>query len=695
MGKAYLSILVIFLFITSLSGVLGLGDWFNDGNAGRRGTGGTGNILFSSNIPNAVENESYSECEIFRSHDNPSLIIDYNDDGVDNIISVSGTSLYVYDPECSIVEVYDTGYTQASTLSSSNIDENDYQEIVYMNSTHLNFYQYDDSIGAIIKNNNLTFDFSSEVSNGGAFACAGDDDGTGAKCMIMGRFNNEAATYNFNTSTLTGFTSNNAAGTRTFHQTMGGGYYYDTILGKQYFMFIGQDSSTSEPEGNVYEPDGTSVFNELISGSGSGGPLSDYGTHFYAAKVGNSFYWFSSAYYLTDSGTTTVEELNMYSNTGSELYTTSRLTYSGPDIRRYGNFMVADYDKDGVNDICHLNSTASGDARMLCLDQTGSQTLNLNTPDYNITGSVMADFNYSDSTMKIFTRDGFFDDTTQYERNTTTTISYARNYPEVISFGASNTPLAVFQDGVSMYIIVNTLVSTSCGNGVCDDFENAFSCPADCSAVSPTPTPECRVNTECPSGEVCLSGACTPADEAVCEDDDDCPDDRPNCFFNECVLIGNNECLSAADCPTYAPRCIYSYCTALCVYDSDCPFEQPICFNSFCVAKTASEVDAGTGQGGSTAPEDSINNAIDILFSGNQYLRYIIGFILMIVAGFFIFSYLPNNPFGQVFMVVIVSIVLTVLKFLPVAIVILMIIIGVILIIMMKMLSPGGGGGGG
>jgi MYXO-CTERM domain-containing protein len=97
--------------------------------------------------------------------------------------------------------------------------------------------------------------------------------------------------------------------------------------------------------------------------------------------------------------------------------------------------------------------------------------------------------------------------------------------------------------------------------------------------VTPTPTPRCRTNEDCPSGQVCVDGECVPATPTAtasvgvptatrtatpgCEDNDDCP------LGQVCV---NNMCVTA----TPTPRCRE---------DMDCPSGQ-VCVNGECTNAT-------------------------------------------------------------------------------------------------------------
>lgn len=101
--------------------------------------------------------------------------------------------------------------------------------------------------------------------------------------------------------------------------------------------------------------------------------------------------------------------------------------------------------------------------------------------------------------------------------------------------------------------------------------------------VTPTPTPRCRTNEDCPDGQVCVDGECvnptptvtstptvrsataTPTATPIgfCEDNDDCPPGQV-CVNNMCVTV------------TPTPQCHE---------DMDCPSGQ-VCVNGNCVTST-------------------------------------------------------------------------------------------------------------
>ena len=131
--------------------------------------------------------------------------------------------------------------------------------------------------------------------------------------------------------------------------------------------------------------------------------------------------------------------------------------------------------------------------------------------------------------------------------------------------------------------------------------------------VSPTPTPRCTTDEDCPSGEVCVNGNCvtaTPTNTPIgfCRGDEDCPNGQV-CVNNMCVTptptrtpIGY--CTGDEDCPN-GQVCVNNMCVTAtptptpigyCTDDEDCPNGQ-VCVNNMCVAVTPTRKKSGGGGG--------------------------------------------------------------------------------------------------
>lgn len=143
--------------------------------------------------------------------------------------------------------------------------------------------------------------------------------------------------------------------------------------------------------------------------------------------------------------------------------------------------------------------------------------------------------------------------------------------------------------------------------------------PGDCTitvheAPTPTPTPQCTDDQDCPSGQVCIDGECvaaTPTPIGYCTDNEDCPEGQV-CVDNRCVTATPTQtpigyCTDNDDCPD-GQVCIDNRCTAFtptpigyCTDDTDCPDGQ-VCVDNMCTTPKrkggggcSCEIDPGAG----------------------------------------------------------------------------------------------------
>jgi MYXO-CTERM domain-containing protein len=122
--------------------------------------------------------------------------------------------------------------------------------------------------------------------------------------------------------------------------------------------------------------------------------------------------------------------------------------------------------------------------------------------------------------------------------------------------------------------------------------------------VTPTPTPRCREDEDCPSGQVCVEGECvTPTPTRTptgCRDDDDCPQGQV-CVNDTCVTPTPTGCRDDDDCPQ-GQVCVNDTCvtptpTPRCRNDMDCPSGQ-VCVNGMCENATPTATPTSTRGGG-------------------------------------------------------------------------------------------------
>ncbi|MGH7790262.1 MAG: EB domain-containing protein [Candidatus Binatia bacterium] len=117
-------------------------------------------------------------------------------------------------------------------------------------------------------------------------------------------------------------------------------------------------------------------------------------------------------------------------------------------------------------------------------------------------------------------------------------------------------------------------------------------CVVEVAEATPTPTPECTEDEDCPPGQVCVNEECvvatpTPTPPGYCTDNDDCPEGQV------CV---NNMCVTAT--PTHTP---IGYCTD----NDDCPAGQ-VCVNNMCVTATPTPTPIGYCTDEEDCPEGQV-----------------------------------------------------------------------------------------
>ncbi|MGD9763498.1 MAG: EB domain-containing protein [Candidatus Binatia bacterium] len=111
-------------------------------------------------------------------------------------------------------------------------------------------------------------------------------------------------------------------------------------------------------------------------------------------------------------------------------------------------------------------------------------------------------------------------------------------------------------------------------------------------APTPTATPECGDDDDCPDGRVCIDGECvdatptvTPTPRGFCTDDEDCPPGQV-CVNNRCVTVT----------PTPTPP-------GFCTDNVDCPAGQ-VCVDNRCVTPTPTATHRRGGGGGCSCDID-------------------------------------------------------------------------------------------
>lgn len=169
----------------------------------------------------------------------------------------------------------------------------------------------------------------------------------------------------------------------------------------------------------------------------------------------------------------------MYSNGGTAIVEDDS-TY------HVSNWVITDFDKNGFMEACI--GYWDVDYWLKCVDETGTNTRLWNlslcggnfSQRYDKNNIVIADFKVNSTYMGIATGNNIYyhDGTTCTNFYTMGTTYSAR--PIVVIKPGTLQPYLIYGDSLTGYILRNSVSAGSCGNGICDAYENMFNCPADC-----------------------------------------------------------------------------------------------------------------------------------------------------------------------------------------------------------------------
>jgi len=162
-------------------------------------------------------------------------------------------------------------------------------------------------------------------------------------------------------------------------------------------------------------------------------------------------------------------------------------------------------------------------------------------------------------------------------------------------------------DGVPGWRRVNLAVTTSCGDGTCDENENYTNCPEDCSVCGDGACTGDENYTNCPEDcSVCGDGACTgdenytncPEDCSVCGDGACTGDENYTNCPGDCSVCGDGACTgdeNYTNCPGDCSVCGDGACTGDENY-TNCPGDCSVCGDGACTGtETCSNCPADCG----------------------------------------------------------------------------------------------------
>ncbi len=582
--KKIISVCFIFLiFFLGLSFANANLYWSQEANANYDlGVTGVRGIAYGSNYLNPIENitgSDYYLCPITKSDYTP-IVSDFGQTGELKVVVTdkSTDKLSVYNPDCTLFqEIYidEDIIAMPVLLRPKNYFD---QQIVVLTTNRLKSYEYDLDLGYFVE--------KLDVSNRGGFpsrfqayylTCLDElwDSARNPKCIVVGW---GEADYSF--AEIIDMVDGTYIEEAEILEYDDYGYYYL----RQYDGYNGL-SNIRNPidENDFYLPFGfyrivsDKYYGNLLDGTAN--YLAEYHSsvfsyHFkdslfvdssdFVARIGNSYRLFSYRYSGNSSGNSYYSSVFINDLSGNNLfYLASTETGTGTfdmdnvTYKRFSNWAVADYDKDGSNEACFLVKKVNDEVWLQCYESTLSESngdirINYTGLINNVSNIVLADFIPGKNVLGIATREGIF---YPNDKVFSTNKSADFGFPiTTISNIYSQVPMYVYTDSDEGFIVYADVELDSCGNGDCEYWESPLSCCDydDCLAGNSTRCDCCYFPPDVDyEGEY--------REGSPCETDDDC-EGNLICEYGVCTkLIFGGECEQDSDC--LSGECLNGYCT--------------------------------------------------------------------------------------------------------------------------------------
>lgn len=648
----FLTIFFIFLFPI----VFGNSNWFQEGNADANFPGGNGQILFASNYANAVttlDNITYEKCTVDGSLYTP-VATDFTGDGFNEFVVTTTNRIKIYDSDCS--QVSQILATPRAMPVIMNFDNDADQEIVFITATSLEAWEFDST--TYFFNNTLNIS-TTDLEPLDFFGCARDQD----KCVGFKTGSNDTLAFDLDLGTAT-LNSDVMISTPINTPTnsprgYNGLAFTDTFLGTDvYTPFCFMKNLSVSPNAyicqliNIDGQDVGVIWDEAIGTLFGTNNL----THMSATiiKLGSAFRVFQS--WTADTTGNPVSGWSVQDLQGTPIQSNSLQQAT----LEFGNSMIADFDKDGSNEMCNMRDLSPTRINFTCWASDFSQTnYDLSTglgDTIDVTqGAVMADFNPESDYMCLANYEGIYcvnaTNTSHLDKIFNTSLSWSQTSDSGFSITVGSAGVAhayIYADSDETFIVRNTVVSFACGDGICQDFENSFTCSADCQIVEEL-------------------------EEGTCNSDADCVPTYPYCITGLCVASDN--------------------ISQTCTFDSDCPYNNPFCYSGFCIKGWQTGVPDSENV---TAQEQEVNDSIDgtmgILFGTSTLLKYIVA--LAIIIGITVtVAQNTKSDLAVLLTSIFATILVTILGLVPIYVLILIIISAVAIVTLKTFLFPSAGGG--
>lgn len=666
----------LIVFCTLLPFTFGNLVWYQEAGADIKAQGSGGFTAYGSNNNSRITVFDYAECSISGSLYNP-IAGDINYDTSPDIYTVpSKKKIEVYTQDCAFLAEIDTVDNITAMPTLLNYGGTSIQNVVILTSNDLLIYGWSTGIPVPVELLNITYRAS--TTNLNLLTCTRSDV---KMCYGFKSGEDDVYVFNLTSGTVTKKTAILQQNVKAYVGRTGisstRGYSYDGYFISMCYMIQAVGGSTAYCDILDINGDVTYDFDYVVSGQAVT-TIKWMGA--YVAKVSNLYRVITYGSANSASGFRWIGMFDVAGNVNRlGIYTGTTAWLSSP--------AVADYNKDGLNEMCYINKSASNVQFLRCYNAIGTLVNSSNLSGYTFgSGLILADFNSSEPTLGIGTEEGIF--YTNYSggrarvwfnASTPTASDDGSFLMTVQSSTTAPAPSWIHSDTSATTIIRNVGVSGTCGDGTCQDWENAFTCNADCGAGL----------------DFCITNA-------------DCPSNYPLCVpgTGECVSIypydpnATLNCETAADCPATSPLCIAGICgRESCTKSSDCPYQRPYCYVGVCISGASSGI-TNIQLTGDDAPNvtaaktsaDEFAGYITALTSSNIMLRFIIA-IAMIMFFVFTATKYTQNATIILFVGILATVLVTVIGILPMYVLIVLIISIIAIVLLGRMIFPSSGGG--
>ena len=546
--------------------------WYQNANSNYQSYGGNSFIMYGSNTLNPEENITYSKCTISTTDYQP-VVADFTRDGVKEIVltNTDDNEIYFYNSVCELVDTYSLEEDiMAMPMISFPIVYNLPVLNILTNKTYTKYGYFSSSVGFDTIGTDITYSDYVWWEDGGSldfFICDND------YCLAFKKDDDLIYHFDINANVFTNTT--NTLSDIIFDHTIG---ISDSLgfNGLSSIEGLGTDDNwaivCNIGEFRVGIPFNCDLINlkngvieqtidmpihvgytfEKIFNLDIGGAIQSNEKRIY------------TSYYLGISTTRRAFGINVFDLNGNLIYNDSYLSSSAVDNNDYSNIVVADFNKDGNNEMCYLTCNRTNYANFSCYDSdfnevffqenvTNSYTSSGTDYEFGCPNFVLGDFMSEYDNLCMATIEGIFcfNETNHTIHEYDTGYTSGNGTPLVVEINNDGYLGVVYSDNVRGFVITPDFINYStCGNGICEAWENSFTCSEDCYYIPP--------DVEDAEGEY--------REGSPCETDDDCTGDL-RCEYGVCTkLPGGYECTSDSDC--LSGECLNGKCTKPSFWDS-------------------------------------------------------------------------------------------------------------------------------